>query len=364
MVRAAVVFLASRLLSLAGFALAQHRAGSHISLSSMVQRWDGWWYVYLAKSGYPATLTIPGHPTYGPWGFFPTWPWTIRLAHDVLPVGYPMAAAIAVTVYALAFVLILRVYAARLVGAPGADAAVVIVCVFPGALAFSLAYSEAGFLFWAVAALLLLDRGRYGPASVAVFMACATRSTGVAVIAAALVLVIPAVRRREPSVLGPPAAGLVAFGLMAWFAHARTGDARIWFKAEKQWDQKLDFGRGIWRAFTHTVPSGGPDRTAWTVQLVMALVLLGLLVLAAPWWRCLPLTAWAYLAVTAFAIFAYSNVGPRPRLVLALFPVLVLAAAELQRRGRLWLVSGVSVLSVLTVVISYLTMYPHSHVTA
>ncbi len=259
MLRAAGVLLVSRLLSLGGFAYAEHRAGVRVSFSTMLQRWDGWWYVHLARSGYPSTLTIPGHPTYGPWGFFPTWPWTIRLTHDVLRVGYPLAAGIAVTAYALAFVLVARVYAARLVGAAGADAAVVLLCVFPGALAFSLAYTEAGFLFWTTLALLALDRGRYGPAAVAVFMACATRSTGVAVIAAALVVLVPALRRRDWSSLAPPAAGAVAFALMAWFAHARTGDAGIWFKAEKQWDQHLDWGRGIWTGFTRTIPnSGGP----------------------------------------------------------------------------------------------------------
>ena len=362
--RAIAVLLASRLLSLAGFAYAQHRAGVRISWSTMLQRWDGWWYVHLARSGYPATLTIPGHPHYGPWGFFPTWPATIRISHEVLRVGYPLAAGIAVTLYAIAFILALRVYAARLVGSAGADAAVVLICVFPGAIAFSLAYTEASFLFWAVLALLWLDREQYLPASVAVFMACATRSTGVAVIAASLVVLGPALRNRRWVALLPPVAGLAAFGLMAWFAQAKTGDARIWFKAEKQWDQQLDWGEGIWRAFTHTVPSGGADRTAWTVQFVMAAVLLVALVLAAPRWRSLPLTAWTYLAVTAFAIFAYSNVGPRPRLVLALFPVLILAAAELRRRGRVWFTAGVVLMSTLTVVVAYATMYPPAHVTA
>jgi hypothetical protein len=362
--RAAAVLVISRLLSLAGFAYAQHRAGVRISWSNMLQRWDGWWYVHLARSGYPSTLTIPGRPYYGPWGFFPTWPWTIRATHAVVPVGYPMAAGVAVSIYALAFVLVLRVYAERLVGAPAADAAVVFVCVFPGALAFSLAYTEAGFLFWSALALLLLDRARHLPAAGAVFLACATRSTGVAVIAAALVVVVPALRRRQWAALLPPVAGAAAFALMAWFAQARTGDAGIWFKAERQWDQTLDWGRGLWRAFTHTVPYGGPDRTAWAVQLAMAVVLLALVVVAAPRWRVLPWTAWAYLAVTAFAILAYSNVGPRPRLVLALFPLLVLAAAELHRRGRWWFGSGVVVLSALTVVVAYFTMYPPAHVTA
>jgi hypothetical protein len=364
MLRAVGVLLVSRLLALAGFAIAEHREGVRISWSTMLQRWDGWWYVHLARDGYPSTLNIPGHPLYGPWGFFPTWPWTIRFTHDVLRVGYPLASGIAVTVYAVAFVLVVRVYAARLVGAAGADAAVVLICVFPGALTFSLAYTEASFLFWSTLALLCLDRRRFVPAAGAVFMACATRSTGVAVIAAALVVVIPALRRRDWSVLVPPIAGGAAFALMGWFAYSRTGDAAIWFKAEKQWDQKLDYGNKIWRAFTHTVPYGGIARAAWSVELAMAVVLLLLLILALPRWRALPMTAWVYVAVTAVAIFAYSNVGPRPRLVLALFPVLVIAAAELERRGRVWLGVAVVMLSVLTILTAYATMYSPLHVTA
>ncbi len=360
--RAVVVLLLSRLLPIAGFAWAQHRQHVAVSLSSMAQRWDGWWYVYLARHGYPSTLTIPGHPHYGPWGFFPTWPWTIRVLHDVTRLGYPMAALLGVTAYSIGFVIVVRIYAARLVGAAGADAAVLLLCVFPGALTFSLAYTEAGFLFWTVLALLWLDDGRFLPASAAVFMACATRSTGVALVLAAVVVAVR--HRRDARALLPGGAGLLAFALMASFARARTGNALIWRDAEKQWNQRLDLGRGLWTAFTRTVPHRGVDHDAWTVMLAMFLLLLVLLALAAPRWRCVPPSTWAYLLVTAGSIFAYSNVGPRPRMVLALFPVIVLAAATLQARGRGWLAAAVAVSSAMTVVISFATMYPPWHVTA
>lgn len=359
------MFLFSRVLSLAAFAYAQHRAHVPVSFSTMLARWDGWWYIYLARHGYPSTLTIPGHPLYGPWGFFPTWPWTIRLVHDVLGVGYPMAAGVAVTAYGLGLVLVLRVYAARLVGARGADAAVLLICVFPGALTFSLAYTEASFLFWTVLALLWLDSRRYLLAGVAVFLACATRSTGVALIAASLVVAVLAIRRRrEWAALVPPAAGLLALALMAMFARARTGDAAIWFRAERQWNQTLDFGAGLWGAFTRTIPDGGPGHVFWTVELAMTAVFLLLVLAAVPLRRQLGLPSSVYLIIAFGSIFAYSNVGPRPRMILALFPLLVLAAASLRRWGRVPFGVAVTVLAALSVVVAYVTMYPPLHVTA
>ena len=368
--RAVAIFLISRLLPLAGFALAQRRAHIPVSLSTMLQRWDGWWYVYLARNGYPSTLTIPsrpplpGKPSYGPWGFFPVWPWTIRLGHDITRLDYPLAAGLLVTVYGVGLVIVLRIYAARLVGPAAADVVVLLFCVFPGTLVLCLAYTEASFLFWVVLALLLLDSGRWEWAALATFMACATRSTGAALVAAALTVAVLAIRRRrEWRSLLVPLAGPLAFVLAGWFARSRTGDAAIWLRAQKQWGQVLDWGRGLGK-FARQIPMGGADRSAAIVMLVMTVVLVALLALGAPLASKLPTAAWIYLAVTVVSIFAYSNVGPRPRMILALLPLLIPAAARLAAWGRRQVVAAVVPLAALTVLFAYMTMYPHFHVVA
>ena len=353
----------------AGFVLAQHREHVPVSWSGMLTRWDGFWYVYLAGHGYPRTLLIPQvNAHYGPWGFFPFWPWTIRAVHDVTRLGYAPAAGVLVTVLGVALVLAVRYYATGLYGERAGDAAVVVVSFFPGTLALSMAYTEAGFLLWAVLTLILLERRRGGLAALTTFLACATRETGATVLLAAGVAGVVAVaRRRQWSMLAPVPAGLLAFGLTAWFARRRTGDARIWLKAEKSWNQVLDFGRGTYTEFTSDIPHRVADWRAYTVQLVMFAVTLVLLGLALPRLRRLPLSSWVYLLSTGFAVLAYSNVGPRPRMILALFPLLVAAAATLRgdrRRGQVAVCVYVLLAVPLTFAMSYATMYVPYHVTA
>jgi hypothetical protein len=368
-----LIFFISRLVPLTGFALAQSHERVPISWSTMMQRWDSFWYIYLAQHGYPKTMVIPainGH--YGPWGFFPVWPWTIRLTHDVTRLDYPMAAALIVSLYGVAFILTLRVFAESLIGAEAADAAAVLVCFFPGTLVLSLAYTEASFLFWCTLAFVMLGKRRWGLAAAAVFMACVTRETGVALAAAAAVAGVQELLRhrhelRRPRTwmpLLPASAGALAFLLVGSFARFRTGNALAWFDAEKAWNQKLDFGHGTYVAFTRTIPHRGPEYRHYTLQLVMLAFFVLVVALAAPRLRRLSLPMWVYLIVSLISIFAFSHVGPRPRMLLTFFPLLVLAAATLKRMGDVWFATFVAISAVLTAVVAYATMYIPWHITA
>ncbi|MCU1668988.1 MAG: rane protein [Blastococcus sp.] len=372
-VRLTLIFFISRLVPVTGFALAQNRERVPISWWTMMARWDGFWYIYLAKHGYPKTMVIPAiNRHYGPWGFFPTWPWTIRLTHDVTRLDYPMAGALIVSLYGVAFILVLRVFAESLIGAEAADAAAVLVCFFPGTLVLSLAYTEASFLFWCTLAFVLLGKRRWGFAAAAVFMACVTRETGVALAAAAATAGVQELlhhrhelrRPRAWMPLLPAPAAALAFLLVGSFAKFRTGNALAWIDAEKAWSQKLDFGHGLYVAFTRTIPSRGVEYRHYTVQLVMLAFFVLIVTLAGPHLRRLPLPMWVYLIVSLISIFAFSHVGPRPRMLLTLFPLLVLAAATLKRMGDVWFATFIAISAVLTVVMAYAIMYIPWHVTA
>jgi hypothetical protein len=86
--------------------------------------------------------------------------------------------------------------------------------------------------------------------------------------------------------------------------------------------------------------------------------------LAAPRLRRLSLPMWVYLIVSLISIFAFSHVGPRPRMLLTFFPLLVLAAATLKRMGDVWFATFVAISAVLTAVVAYATMYIPWHITA
>jgi len=110
-----VLFVLSRVPAIIGFLAAQRAEGVPVSLVAAQQRWDGWWYLYLAEFGYPSDLNLPDRPNYGPWGFFPTWPMTIRVVSRVLHVDHAVAGLVVASVFGVALALVLRRFAARFV---------------------------------------------------------------------------------------------------------------------------------------------------------------------------------------------------------------------------------------------------------
>jgi hypothetical protein len=250
-------------------------------------------------------------------------------------------------------------------------------------------YTEGSFVFWSIVALVALGSGQRGDlgdrlrlwsaerpwwvtgfAGFAAFMACGTRSTGVAVLAAvALHAVLALVRtRRFPwgdVVVG--AAGVLGFVVDLVYAAHRTGDPFIWRRAQAQWHQVLDLGQGLVVGFTQTIPQHGPDYRFLTVMAVSAVVLLVGLVLAAFSWRRIPWTWWLYTVVLLALMLLWSNVGPRPRMVLALFPVFIAATTTLLRARVVgWVLLGraVAACAAGSVGYAYAVYFVPWHVTA
>ncbi|QKS20357.1 hypothetical protein HUN58_10760 [Curtobacterium sp. Csp1] len=384
-----VGWLLGRGLTITGFALAQLAQGQPAGWAQLAARWDGEWYVMLARDGYPPTLDLPGRPFYGPWGFFPFWPWTIRALSAVLGDHPLAAAAIATAAYGLLVTAAVWVAAYLVGGRRIALASTALFSVFPGTLSLTMPYTEGSFIFWSIVALLALGTARAAPmtaaahlevaarpwwltglAAVAAFMACGTRSTGLALIVAVAVhaLVSWLRGRRLPwGHLVVIVAG--ALGVVADFTYAahRTGDPFIWRRAQAQWNQIFDFGHGLLVAFTETVPSHGADYRHWAVMLVMSVVLCAAVILAAVSWRRIPLTWWVFVVVTLALVLLWSSVGPRPRMLLALFPIFIAASMTLLRwRIAGWiLIAAIGAVSAIgTVAYAFAVFYLPWHITA
>lgn len=367
--------------------LAQRAQGQPSTWTQLAARWDGEWYVMLARDGYPPTLDLPGRPHYGPWGFFPFWPWTIRALSAALGDQPQVAAAIATALYGVLLLAAVWVAALMIGGRRVAFGTTVLFAFFPGSLALTMPYTEGSFIFWSIAALLALGSGErtthrwpqwtwprpwWGTAvaAFAAFMACGTRSTGIAVLAAvALHAVLTGVRaRRVP--WGDLLIGVAGtLGVIVDFAYAgyRTGDPFIWRRAQAQWHQVFDWGQGLVVAFTQIVPNHGPDYRAWTVMLVAGCVLVVAVALAALSWRRIPMAWWVYTVVLLALTLLWSSVGPRPRMLLALFPVFIAVTITLLRARTLgWVLLGVAVTgcAVASVGYAYTVYYVPWHVTA
>jgi hypothetical protein len=138
----------------------------------------------------------------------------------------------------------------------------------------------------------------------------------------------------------------------------------IWFDAEKQWHQTLDFGVGLWIAFTQYIPAHQHSYYEIVVLLCTTVLFLCLVAASIRGWRILPPEALAFAAVITFMAFAYSNVGPRPRMILAIFPLFILLAPVVLESGRTakWVLGTTFVL--LSVGVGFVTMYAPFHVVA
>jgi hypothetical protein len=337
-------FLASRVVvAVAG--LVAHQLTPRGPLS---QRWDGFWFTYIAQHGYPRTLLTPGfHGAYGrfsEWAFLPGYPLLVRAASALtrLPVGFS-ALAVNAVLGLVGSVVLWRLFA-EVAGPEVADRASILFWFFPGSVVMSMAYSEPLFLVTASLALLALLRRQWWLAGAAAAVAGGTRATGVALVVAAVVAAWPALRRRDWQALAAPL--LAPTGLIAFFVYGRirTGDLFVWRRAERLWKQHFDFSTGLPHQLTTGFKAGSPTGSATALIVACLVLLVGAAVLVIRGER-LPAVLTAYLAVALFLSLADSSVGARPRFVLMMLPLFLMAGRAL--RGAAYLIVLASVGSLL-----------------
>jgi hypothetical protein len=125
------------------------------------------------------------------------------------------------------------------------------------------------------------------------------------------------------------AGGVGAFYLYGW---EQTGDPLVWRHAEDLWHQRLDFGAAVGFHLTHDFTTRG-GQAVETLLLCVGIVMLALMAAAAAGLgRHVGLGLAVYASLATVMIVGYSNVGPRPRMVLALVPGFVWLARWLPPR--------------------------------
>lgn len=323
----------TRLLVLLGAAFGHSDRQPGNLLHRIAVTWDGAWYLQIAQDGYSASLRAPVQGIlhrFSDWAFFPGLPLLVRGVHEVTRLPYDATGLLVGQLTGLAAVLAVHRLATTYAGPEAARTAALLFVTWPGSVALSLTYSEGLGIASAALTLDALLRRRWALAGVAGLVATATRVTGIAVVAAALVVAVLAVRRRREwrALLAPlvGAAGMAGFLLYGW---ARTGDPLVWRHAEALWSQRFDLLVRMGQYWLTAVPHGAPKAM---LQLLGSVALIWLLALALggrlDWRDPLVVTT----AVTLVLILGSSTVGPRPRMVLTAFPLLVLAAPHVPRR--------------------------------
>lgn len=329
------VYLATRL-ALSFGVVAAYLSHTHLTWSSFAQRRDGWWYLWIARHGYghDLHLQVAGtHSHYSAWAFFPGYPMLLRFVHAVVPL--PLTDEAYVVSFILGAVAVRAVYAlgAAYGGDRVARGAALLVAAWPGSAAMNMPYSESLFIAATAGALAALLRRRWVLAGLLGLVSSATRPAGLAFVIAAVVAALLDVRKsRSWRALSAPALASLGVGGFVLYGWAETGDLFVWRHAEDLWHQHLDFGAGMFAHWAAWLPSRGGH--AQLVLMEIGGLLLVLIFAAAAIGlrhRLNPALA-AYGAVSLFMVLGYSDVGTRPRMVLAVLPGFVWLAAWLRTR--------------------------------
>ena len=323
---------------------------------------DATHYLEIARNGYPAKLVFPpnavphGYPpqqlitlpsglvhpliTYkapvpaAPYpflpAFFPLFPALVWALHWVAGGSFPGGALLAAIVSGAAAAVAVWLLAARVCDRWIADRAVVLFCLFPGAMTLGMLYSEPLAIALAAATLLAMLNRRWLLAGLIGALGTAERPTLIVltgVLAAGAVVAIWQ-RREWRSLVAAP---LSLVGVAAYFTWlgTRYHDARFWLSTEQHgWHQSVDWGLHTVQLLTWQLPLVTRKAAFFNVVLiVMFVVAVAAVVMMIsarlPW----PVTLFSVL--TLLACIVASGQSTKPRFVWSAFGLFIGLAAKL-----------------------------------
>jgi MFS family permease len=340
----------------------------HHAFTHELSQWDGLWYRELADHGYPNHVVHIQSTL----GFFPLYPMVVWVVSHALVVPIAHWQILSTTVAgvivsgvggAIAAVLVGRL-AAGWWGEQTARRAVLIFCLFPGSVVFSMVYAEGIMLPLAAGCLLALRSRRWLLAGVLAGLATAAEPQALALVPACAVAAALELRRHgwtaRRALLAPALApvGAAAFAIFLW---TWTGSPLASLVAQRDgWSERTDVS-----ALVHLAQQLGNqislrhfNHPTIDLNLVVglggAIVLIVLLVLVLCNWREMSPEAIFYTLGIAWLGMTSEYVPPMPRLLITAFPAVIVLARYVRGRAfnALLCVNGVALagLSALTFV--------------
>ncbi|CAA9261512.1 MAG: hypothetical protein AVDCRST_MAG20-2730 [uncultured Acidimicrobiales bacterium] len=295
------------------------------SMAEVASTWDGGWYLAIAGGGYPTSVPAAGGSTLA---FFPVYPLLVR-AVDRLPLVTPIGAGLLVSgVASVGAAVVIWLLGRHLLGADAADRAVALLAFFPGSFVLSMVYAEGVMLLVTAGCLLALVRERWLTAGVLAAVATATRPNAAAVIGSCGWAALVAIRSRGAwrSLVAP---ALAPLGILGFFAYlwARTGEATAWFDAQRAgWEERV-VPLAVVDDVRQLVEDPFLDMNNTVVVAGTLLAVVGLVLLAR---SGLPGEVVVFAVIVLGLALVSETLGPRPRFVLAAFPLFYAAAARLR----------------------------------
>jgi Mannosyltransferase (PIG-V) len=362
---AIVVYLATRaLLLIVAFVNGTLR---HHAFTHELSQWDGLWYRELADHGYPDHVVHVQSTL----GFFPLYPMVVWLVSHAAVVPFARYEILSTTIAGVIVSgiggLIATVLVGRLAegwwGEQAARRAVLLFCLFPGSVVFSMVYAEGIMIPLAAGCILALQRKRWLLAGGLAGVATATEPQALVLVLVCAVSAALELRRHRSHLraLLAPALSLVGAASFAGFLWIWTGSPFASLIAQRDgWSEKTDLLALVhltdtladqisFRHFNHPTID-----LNLVVGLGGAIVLIVLLVLVLRNWREMSVEAIAYTLGISWLGLTSEFVPPMPRLLITAFPAVIVVARYVRGRpftALLW-VNGVALagLSALTFV--------------
>ena len=323
-VRAAFLFVAWA----GAWMFATTREVLRIGFFDIWSRWDATILLRIAEHGY--TPLADPHAT----AFFPLYPLLVR---GVSALGVTtLAAGIFVSTLGsvVAFAYLYRL-AEEEIGPGSGRRAVLLLALFPTSVFLIAPYTESLFLAGAIPAFYYARRGRWGFAAFPAAVAMGARFAGVFLLAG---LVVELIRQRRDGVIARGlfalAAGLIPLGAYMTYLAMNHGSATAFVAAQADgWGRRLSWP---WDAFTATWNTNTGYATnwifSWKIEIAVAIIGVALVLVAAAR-RQWPYAT--YMAGTLAVLLVSSWYMSIPRMLLSLFPIVLMAAALIRRVPRL-----------------------------
>lgn len=336
------------------------------SLAHEIGNWDGFWYIRVATIGYPPGVSHAQTTL----GFFPLYPMAIWLVSHAFMCAYVIGGLIvSMTGGFIATVLVGRL-AREWWGPEVAKKAILLFCLFPGSIVFSMDYSEGILIPLVAGCMIALHKRRWLLAGILAAFATAIGPDALAIVpmcgvASLLQLWRYGWRDAEArrSLIAPllSPGGAIAFAV---FLKIWTGSALASYTAQADgWNEKTTIF-AIPAQLVALINSIGPHLHWWNINVNYLVGLAGAAFLVVGLrflWRerwAIPPEVLVFTAAMAFFTLTSAHVPPNPRMLITAFPVVIVFAKWLHGRAWtrfIWVTGAVClVMSILTYVGSIL----------
>ncbi|MHB1986574.1 MAG: hypothetical protein ACYCSF_01100 [Acidimicrobiales bacterium] len=312
------------------------------SLGRELSNWDGWWYIRVATLGYHSQVSHAQTTL----GFFPLYPMVMWLVAHVFFSSYLVAGLVISGLGGLVATVLVQRLATEWWGPNVARKAVLLFCVFPGTVVFSMDYSEGLLIPLLAGCLLALGHRRWLLAGVLAGLASGIGPDALVVVPMCAAASLSQLRRHgwrdrgaRHSLIAPLLApfGAAGFAVFLW---AWTGTPFASYIAQKDGWHESSNPLAIPNQALMLVHEIGIHFHWYHINVNVVVGLLGtvFLVVGLRWlWRdrnTLPLEVLVFTASMALLMVTSEHVPPNPRLLITAFPVVLIFARRL--RGRAW----------------------------